>query len=122
MSDLNSYCFTGRVAQDLELKTLSTGTKLVKFTVSVVERWQDKEKVYWITLVAWGKLAEICAQYLKKGDRLAGQAKYSESAFEQYGKTIRKPEFVLQNVTFLQPLPPGDHKKESSEDPLDFPI
>lgn len=65
---LNKALIIGRVGRDAEKKTES----LCTFSVATTEKWktkdgEQKEKTTWHNVQAWGKLSEICSQYVKKG-------------------------------------------------------
>lgn len=77
MSDLNYCSFIGRLGQDPEMKYLpSTGDGVCKFSIATSETWKDKqtgtkkERTTWVNIEAWGKLAEICNEYLRKGKQV----------------------------------------------------
>ncbi|MBN8593421.1 MAG: single-stranded DNA-binding protein [Anaerolineae bacterium] len=63
----------GNVGRDPELRYLQSGTAVCDFSVAVSESWTDqqsgqkKEKTTWFKVSAWGKLAEVCNQYVQKG-------------------------------------------------------
>ena len=69
---LNKVMLIGHLGNDPELRTTASGQSVVNFTIATNENFKDssgnlQEKTEWHRLVAWGKLAEICHQYLKKG-------------------------------------------------------
>jgi len=69
---LNQCNFIGRLGIDPEVKTTQSGTSVCSFNVACSESWKDKsgekmEKTEWVRCVAWGKLADICGEYLRKG-------------------------------------------------------
>lgn len=69
--NLNEVKLLGRLGKDPELKEVN-GSKVCNFSLATSERWKDKdgnkqEKTSWHNIAVWGKLAEICAKYLKKG-------------------------------------------------------
>lgn len=73
MSSLNQVNIIGRLGQDPEVKYTGGGTAVCNLTVATSERWTDKntgekkEETEWHRLVVYGKLAEICGEYLRKG-------------------------------------------------------
>ena len=75
-SGLNRCTFIGNLGADPELKTTTNGTSVTTFSIAVNESWTDKstgekqERVEWIRLVAWQRLAEVCAEFLKKGKQV----------------------------------------------------
>jgi|SRR5690554_809086 len=72
MSSLNRCTIIGRLGQDVEIRNTQSGTAVATLSVATSEKYKDKsgeliEKTQWHRIVAWGRLAEICQQYLKKG-------------------------------------------------------
>lgn len=62
----------GRLGADPELRSTGNGTKVATLSIATSERYKDRngekqEKTEWHRVVAWSRLAEICADYLKKG-------------------------------------------------------
>lgn len=75
MSDTNICVFTGRLGKDPESRYLPNGDAVCNFSVACGEQWKDKsgekqEHTEWVRCGAFGKLAEICGQYLKKGTQV----------------------------------------------------
>lgn len=69
---VNKVIILGRLGQDLELKYTPGGMAVCNFTLATSESWADKagqkqERTEWHRVVVWGKLAELCSQYLSKG-------------------------------------------------------
>lgn len=76
MKGVNQATIIGTLGRDPETKTFQNGGSITSFSVAVNESWNDKntgekkEHTEWLNIVANGKLAEICAQYLKKGSKV----------------------------------------------------
>jgi single-strand DNA-binding protein len=69
---VNKVILLGRLGQDPELKYTPSGTAVCNFSLATTESWSDKsgqkqERTEWHRIVVWGKLAELCNQYLAKG-------------------------------------------------------
>jgi single-strand DNA-binding protein len=69
---VNKVILLGRLGQDPELKYTPGGAAVCNFSLATTESWTDKqgqkqEKTEWHRIVVWGKLAELCNQYLAKG-------------------------------------------------------
>lgn len=69
---MNKVILLGRLGQDVELKHTPNGAAVANFSLATTESWNDKggnkqEKTEWHRIVVWGKIAELCNQYLSKG-------------------------------------------------------
>ena len=69
---VNKVILLGRLGQDPELKYTPTGMAVCNFSLATSEKWKDKagqdqERTEWHRVVVWGKIAELCNQYLAKG-------------------------------------------------------
>ena len=73
---VNKVILIGNVGSDPELKYTTNGAGVSNFSVATNETWTDKntnerqERTEWHRIVAWGRLAEICNQYLRKGSKV----------------------------------------------------
>jgi single-strand DNA-binding protein len=72
---LNKVMLIGRLGQDPEMRYTPSGRPLTKLQLAVNRSWtsadgEKKKETEWFNVVAWGKLAEICNQYLSKGQQV----------------------------------------------------
>ena len=73
MASLNKCIFIGNLAADPEARYLPSGEAVSNFRIGCTDTWKDKdsgekkESTEWVSIDAFGKLAEICNKYLKKG-------------------------------------------------------
>ena len=72
MPTLNRVQLIGRLGKDPESRFIPPGKKVVSFSLAVSNRWKTaegeaKDSTEWVNIEAWGRLGEICAQYLHKG-------------------------------------------------------
>ena len=70
MSDLNSCNFIGRLGRDPEMRYMPNGDAVSSFSIAVGWKTKEKEGAEWVNITAFGKLAEICNQYLVKGSQV----------------------------------------------------
>ena len=75
MGSVNKVILVGNLGRDPELKYTPSGTAVANFTVATNEVWKDKdgqkqEHTEWHRVVAFGKLAEICGEHLRKGKQI----------------------------------------------------
>lgn len=74
-NDLNQCTFIGRLGRDPETRVMPSGDNVTSINIAVGKQWKDKqgnkqESTAWVTIVFFGKLADIVAQYAKKGGRV----------------------------------------------------
>lgn len=68
MYGLNRVEIIGRLGTEPEVRTTTTGKPVTSFRVAVNSRGGDGETTEWFSVVAWERLAEVCHEYLHKGD------------------------------------------------------
>lgn len=73
MSGVNKVIILGKLGQDPELKHTPNGAAVCNMSIATSEKWKDKtsgeakSETQWHRVVVWGKMAELCNQYLAKG-------------------------------------------------------
>lgn len=92
-NDLNQCQFIGRLGKDVEMRFLPDGNPVANFSIACGWKTKDKEGAEWVAVVVFGKLAEICGQYLKKGSQVFVQGKmrtekYTKDGVERYSTKI----------------------------------
>lgn len=76
MSGINKVILIGNMGKDPEMRSFQSGERVANFSVATSKKWKDKvnheekQNTEWHNIVAFGKLAEICDQYLHKGDKV----------------------------------------------------
>ena len=88
-NDLNRCEFIGRLGKDPDLRFAPSGGAVCNFSIAVGYKSKEKETTEWVRVTAFGKLAEICGEYLKKGSQvyLAGRMttrKWQKDGVDQY--------------------------------------
>lgn len=105
--DLNKVMLIGRLTRDPEARTTTTGRSVVNFTVATGRSWTDEsgqrqEKTEFNNVVAWGKLADICSQYLNKGKQVYIEGYLQTRDWEgQDGVKRYRTEIVADNMIML---------------------
>ncbi len=98
----------GNLTRDVELRFVPSGTAVATFGLATnrtyVSEGERKEEVDFHKVVAWGKLAELCSQLIKKGSRvfISGRLQYREWEPQEGGKR-RDAEIVLEDLILLTP-------------------
>ena len=109
MRNLRNTCqFIGRLGADPQVKTLTNGNKVTNLSIAVDDSYKDKsgtkiERSYWINLVAWGKVGELIAEYMCKGEEHMFQGKLTNRSYEtQDGQKRWITEVVVDEINLLR--------------------
>jgi single-strand DNA-binding protein len=124
LMSLNRATIIGYLGGDPELRTLPSGQPVVNFTVATDEAYVDKqgqrqERVEWHRVVAFGKIADTCAKYLKKGRQVYVEGRLRTSEFEpkNNGGKRQRTEIVASRVQFLGAPPAERVDTTAAEEP-----
>ncbi len=105
---VNKVILLGRLGQDPELKYTPSGAAVCNFSLATSETWTDKnsgqknEKTEWHRIVVWGKLAELCNQYLAKGRQAFVEGRLQTRSWDdQNGQKRYKTEILGLSFQFL---------------------
>ncbi len=105
---VNVVMLGGNLTADPELKYTPKGTAVANMRLAVNSRYttatgEKREEVLFIDVVAWGRQAETCAEYLAKGSKVfvEGQLKSQEWDDRRTGQKMRKIEVHAKAVNFL---------------------
>lgn len=105
---VNKFIGLGRLSQSPELKYTQSGTAVCNFSLALNETYKDKngqkqEKVEFVRIVVWGKLAELCNQYLSKGRQAYIEGKLETRSWDDKdtGKKMYRTEINATTVQFL---------------------
>ena len=110
---VNKAILIGNLGADPEVRFTQGGQAVANFRIATSESWKDKngnpqERTEWHRIVVWGKLAELCGEYLKKGRQcyVEGRLQTREWTNKENQKQWTT-EVVAQSVTFLGGRPDG---------------
>ena len=113
MPALNRVQLIGYLGRDPESKYTTTGKRVTEFSIAISNRWKDedgetREHTEWVNIEAWGRLAEVCHEYLKKGSPVYVDGRLRTNRYEdQSGESRFFTKVVAQTVQFL-----SDHRPE----------
>lgn len=100
--NLNSVTIVGRMTRDPEARALPSGSQVANFSVATSRTWKQegekKEETEFHNVVAFGKLAEIINQYLKKGQLVMIQGRLKTSSWEKDGAKKYKTEIIAEQM------------------------
>lgn len=104
---LNRAQIIGNVTRDPELRQTASGQSVASFSVATNSTWTDKtgqkqEKAEFHNVVVWGKLAEICQQYVKKGRKIFVEGRLQTRDWDgEDGVKRYRTEIVVDNLILL---------------------
>ncbi len=129
-NDLNMCQFIGRLGQDPKMRQTADGGAVANMSIAVGWKSKDKEGAEWISLVAFGKLAEICGQYLKKGSQIYAQGRMQTRKWQdKEGNERSTTEILLDQMQMVggksdsgekdKPSKPATPRKAAADEPND---
>lgn len=109
---MNHVVLIGRLARDPELRFIPSGQAVCNFTVAVDRKLSKEKKAEaqakgqptadFIRCIAWGKTAELCANYLTKGKQVAVNGTIQTSTYKtNTGETRYATDVIANNVEFI---------------------
>ena len=112
MPALNRVQLIGRLGKDPESKFTPTGKKVAHFSLAVSQRWktggETKEYTEWVNIEAWGRLGEVCQEYLKKGRLVFIEGRLKTEKYEDKGETKYFTKVVALSMQMLDSSKPSD--------------
>lgn len=114
---LNKVMIIGRLGRDPEMRYTPSGRPITTFSVATSRKWNTSEgekrsDTEWFNVVAWGSLAEICNQYLSKGQQVYIEGRLQTRKWEDdNGNKRSNIEIVAKEMIML-----GDRKKKTDSD------
>lgn len=117
-NDLNQCNFIGRLGQDPESRFTQDSTQVVNISLAVGWKSKEKEGTEWVRCVAFGKLAEIMAQYLRKGSKVFISGSYRTRKWQnQQGQDQYSTEIVISDMQMLDGKPQGNQTQHQQQQP-----
>lgn len=110
MPALNRVQIIGRLGKDPEGKFTPTGKKVSHFSVAISNRWKSKdgeakEFTEWVNVEVWGRLGEICQEYLKKGSLVFLEGRLKTDKVETQGEMKYYTKVVALSMQMLDRKP-----------------
>jgi single-strand DNA-binding protein len=112
---LNKIMIIGNLGRDPEMRYTPSGRPVTTFSMGTSRSWnaadgERREETEWFNVVAWGNLAEICKQYLSKGQQVYVEGRLQTRRWEDpEGKKHFSTEIVANEMIIL-----GDRKAAPS--------
>lgn len=111
MASVNKVIILGNLGADPEIRETKTGDKVGNFRMAT----SYKDDTTWHTVVVFGKMAELCGEYLSKGSQAYVEGRIQERTWDDAdGNKRYKTEIVAERVQFL------GGKKDNNESAFGF--
>lgn len=127
---LNKAMIIGHLGRDPEMRYTPSGRPVTTFSVATNRSWTTAEgeqhtETEWFNVVAWGNLAEICKEYLSKGQQVYVEGRIQNRQWEDSnGSKHSSIEIVASEMMLLGDRSDNDHvalEEPTEEDNKDFP-
>lgn len=115
MGSVNRVFLVGNLGADPEVRYTQSGSAVANFRIATSEVWNDKngerqERTEWHRIVVWGRQAEHCGEYLRKGRSVCVEGRLQTREWEDRdGNKRYTTEVKADNVTFLGGRSDGDY-------------
>ena len=102
MAGVNKVILLGNLGRDPEIRYTPNGLAVATFTLATTERIKDEDRTEWHRLVAFGRLAEICNEYLNKGKQIYVEGRLQTSQWDDRdGNKRSTTEIIMSNMQML---------------------
>ncbi|MFC5863091.1 single-stranded DNA-binding protein [Acidicapsa dinghuensis] len=105
---VNKVILLGNVGKDPEIRVLPSGQPVANFSIATSERFKDQQgnwqdRTEWHNMTAYGKLAEIIRDYVKKGSKLYAEGRLTTRSWDdkESGKKVYRTEIVVGDISLL---------------------
>jgi len=116
---MNQVLLTGRLTRDPEVRKLASGKSVAQFGIATNDYRGGSEHSEYHTVVTWDRLAEICGEYLGKGQLVSISGRLQTRQWEDDDKKRHwKTEIVASTVEMLSGKKKKDYAAESAAQAL----
>jgi single-strand DNA-binding protein len=117
---MNRVLIAGRLTRDPEMRKLPTGKTVTQFAVATNDYRGGSEKAEFHSVVTWDRLAEICGQYLGKGQLVAIEGRIQTRQWEDEAKQKHwRTEIVASSVEMMAGKRKKDYATEAAAQALE---
>ncbi len=123
MASVNKWIGIGNLGRDPETRYTASGEAICNFSIACTESWKEKqtgerkEMTEWVRISVFGKLAEICGQYLKKGSQVYIEGSLRTRKWtDKDGQERYTTEIKCDQMKMLGSRPDGQRNTDESSD------
>ena len=136
---VNRAFIIGNLGQDPNMRYMSSGSAVANISIATTEAWKDKqtgekkERTEWHRVAAFGRLAEIMGEYLRKGSQVYIEGKLRTRKYDKDGQTHYSTEIIADQMQMLgsrqgqsqsapssQPAAPPQSNSDDFDDDVPF--
>ena len=107
---MNKVIVSGRITNDLELRTTASGKHFVAFNIAVNEGSGENQTTHFFNVNAWEANADFLIKYMEKGRKLLIEGSLKTNQYEKEGKKYTNTYILASHFDFM------DSKKEEKEE------
>lgn len=124
MSGINKAIIVGRMGQDPEIRYAANGNAVANLSIATSKKYKGEEETEWHRVVAFGKLADVCREWVHKGDLIGIEGELRTRKWEDNnGVTKYSTEIITHNLNMLGSKGTGEPRQQRApaqqEAPMD---
>ena len=118
---VNKVQLIGRLGKDPEVRATQENVAFARFSLATDAHWTDRNgekqsRTEWHNVLAWGRLAEICGEYLRKGRLVFVEGRLQTRSWEdEAGQRHSRTEVVIHDLKILEPKQPVEAPQPPAE-------
>jgi len=120
MSSINKVILIGYVGKDPETRYTQQGLCVANFSLATSETWNKVEKTEWHKIVAFGKLGEICGEYVFKGRQVYVEGRIQTNTWEDKDGNQKQDKKIIAYI--MQVLGNKDFEEKNDVEQEDIPF
>lgn len=124
MAGVNKAILLGNLGKDPEIRYTPQGTAVCNFSIATSRTWKGKdgvkkEETDWHSIVCFDRLAESCAEFLRKGSKVYVEGRIKTEKWEKDGEARQATKIYAQAVQFLDTRKDGGASYEAGPQDMD---
>lgn len=126
MASVNKWLGIGNLGADPEIRYMQSGDAIANFSIACTDQWKDKdgekkERTEWVRVSVFGRLAEICGEYLRKGSQVYIEGRLQTDKYTDKDGVEKYSTKVVCNTMRMLGGKPADAGERTSPAPSTAP-
>ena len=125
---VNKVQLIGRLGKDPQVRATHENVAFARYSLATDSHWTDRNgdkqsRAEWHNVLAWGRLAEICGEYLRKGRLVFVEGRLQTRSWEdEAGLRHSRTEVVIHDLKILEPKQPVETPQPPADNPTEIPF